>query len=791
MSQSGVFFNGISPSGGVLTLTGNTGGPVPPTLGNINVVGAGLITVTGNAATHTLTITSSGSTADQFDGDTGSAVPSGGILNIVGSANIHTAASGNTVEVILDDIVSISGSFTAGTTLGFITAVTGDISADAGNFNLANTNSSGTEGVINFGGVRFIHNFGTNNVFIGEAAGNFTLITAAATDNIAIGSACLQSLNFGTGNIAIGTQSLVNVDTGNSNIGLGVANGNTITSGGANILIGYGVLPSAGGSCSNNILIGNSAGNIYNGSGGANIGIGINALNNLNTGGNNLVIGENAGTNYTTTESSNILLGSLGVLNDNNILRIGIQGTGTNQQNQCYIAGILGNTVGNPEVVTIDSVSGQMGVLPAGTFADIYLTDSGNASPVAGILSIVGGSNINTSGATNVVTVNLNNTVSISGSFTAGTTSGFITSQTGDISATAGNFNLPNTNSSATQGVIKFNSTRWISNFGTNNTFVGKNSGSLTASAFGTDNIGVGVNTLNHLTDSFANIAIGTGSLQNVDNGASGTGQNCAIGYNSCNLITDGFDNCAFGAQTLQNAVSTFANIAIGTSALGSLTSGNQNCSIGDGSLSHLVSGQNNCALGSGAGNAYNGAESDNILIGRGVTGVAGESDVIRIGGLQSKCFIQGINANTVSNPQLVTIDTLSGQLGTTSTSGSKWQIVTGATSLVEGNGYFVNGASTLQFTLPVLAAVGDTFDISVLDTAIGGWQINQNASQYIIMNAADTSPVTSTKTTTGVTGNVVTNAVNGIFLPARLICAIANTAFVVQYGSKTALTFT
>ena len=41
----------------VLTLTGNSGGPVGPDLGNINIVGSGGVLVAGNAFTSTLTIT--------------------------------------------------------------------------------------------------------------------------------------------------------------------------------------------------------------------------------------------------------------------------------------------------------------------------------------------------------------------------------------------------------------------------------------------------------------------------------------------------------------------------------------------------------------------------------------------------------------------------------------------------------------------------------------------------------------------------------------------------------------
>ena len=44
---------------GVLTLTGNSGGAVSTTAGNINVLGSGGIAVAGNPGTSTLTITSS------------------------------------------------------------------------------------------------------------------------------------------------------------------------------------------------------------------------------------------------------------------------------------------------------------------------------------------------------------------------------------------------------------------------------------------------------------------------------------------------------------------------------------------------------------------------------------------------------------------------------------------------------------------------------------------------------------------------------------------------------------
>lgn len=48
----------VVPIGGVATLTGNTGGAISPTAGNINILGSGIISVAG--AGSTLTISASG-----------------------------------------------------------------------------------------------------------------------------------------------------------------------------------------------------------------------------------------------------------------------------------------------------------------------------------------------------------------------------------------------------------------------------------------------------------------------------------------------------------------------------------------------------------------------------------------------------------------------------------------------------------------------------------------------------------------------------------------------------------
>jgi len=72
----------------------------------------------------------------------------------------------------------------------------------------------------------------------------------------------------------------------------------------------------------------------------------------------------------------------------------------------------------------------------AGGGATSFPTDFGTATEAGGDLNIIGGTNINTSGAGNTVTVNLNNAVTVTGD---------ITTTAGDISATAGSLNAGTT----------------------------------------------------------------------------------------------------------------------------------------------------------------------------------------------------------------------------------------------------------------------------------------------------------------------------------------------------------
>lgn len=91
----------IGGTGGAAeTLTGDSGGPVPPDANNnINVLGTGSIVTTGDPGTNTLTIGDSGDVATTYTEDTGTATPSSNNLNVLGTGGITTSGAGSTVTI--------------------------------------------------------------------------------------------------------------------------------------------------------------------------------------------------------------------------------------------------------------------------------------------------------------------------------------------------------------------------------------------------------------------------------------------------------------------------------------------------------------------------------------------------------------------------------------------------------------------------------------------------------------------------------------------------------------------
>jgi hypothetical protein len=182
MSQIGRVFTNSGPGGFIQTLTGNDGVAVGPTAGNINVVGAGNITVTGNAGTSTETITIVGTTNHAVQ--VGNAA---GSLTSIPVGTTNTALLGNTgADPSFGQVPN------AALVNSTITLVNGN-----------NINITGSP--VALGAAATINVAGTTNhtLQIGNAFGSLTSLGVATNGQLPIGSTgadpVLATLTAGTG----------------------------------------------------------------------------------------------------------------------------------------------------------------------------------------------------------------------------------------------------------------------------------------------------------------------------------------------------------------------------------------------------------------------------------------------------------------------------------------------------------------------------------------------------------------------------------------------------------------
>lgn len=238
-------------------------------------------------------------------------------------------------------------------------------------------------------------------------------------------------------------------------------------------------------------------------SGSSNTALGGNALGLLVSGSVNTALGAGAGGSYTTSESSNIVIGNTGTIGDANALRIGTQGSGSGQQNKCFVAGIIGVTTSNTQMVTINSSTGQMGA----------------ATVPSGVVTIAGDT---------------------------GSATGTTITETGVNSGSSVRF-------SASGSTVSLNVTDSIFN-----TIIGSAAGNLTLS--GSSNVSLGRVTFFSLTSGSENTAVGDASLPFVNSGI----RNAAVGAQSlANLHTGNYNACLGYAAGNAYTTSESSNICI------------------------------------------------------------------------------------------------------------------------------------------------------------------------------------------------------------------------------------
>ncbi len=180
-----------------------------------------------------------------------------------------------------------------------------------------------------------------------------------------------------------------------------------------------------------------------------------------------------------------------------------------------------------------------------------------------------------------------------------------------DPSTFGGNINLADSTSASVGNIMK-GATRFIHNYGSNNTFVGKIAGNFAMTGAGNSAIGNGA--LSGNQGGVENTASGLNALtsntignQNTANGSQALYSNTIGSYNTATgnyaLLSNvtGFENTASGHSALQLNATGFHNTAIGSNALHSNASASYNTASGAYALSSNTTGSENTAIGSQA----------------------------------------------------------------------------------------------------------------------------------------------------------------------------------------------
>ena len=176
----------------------------------------------------------------------------------------------------------------------------------------------------------------------------------------------------------------------------------------------------------------------------------------------------------------------------------------------------------------------------------------------------------------------------------------------------------------------------------------------LALNSTGDFNTAEGSSALLSNTIGFQNTATGVQALFSNTTGS----ENTANGVNTLFRNTTGFQNAATGVQALFSNTTGFHNAAAGFQALFSNTTGNHNTADGDNALVHNTTGVSNTAVGGhaldqnviGSSNValgfqagFNITGNGNVCIGENIVGVAGESNVTRIGNIGSTAQANGV----------------------------------------------------------------------------------------------------------------------------------------------------
>lgn len=316
------------------TITGNSGGALSPTAGNWNILGTGSITTSGSGSTLTTQLT--GLTNHSLLVGAGTAT----------ITNLGVATDGQ-LPIGSTGANPVLATLTAGTGIA-VTNGAGSISlAVAASVPLSFAGDSGTATpAANSISFNATPTSGSTVAFTGSGSTVSLNVTNSSNFNTLIGLLAGNASPSGTCNTCVGYDSLFALSSGGSNTALGFASLASLQTTSSNTAIGY------------------------------------QALQNITTGAFNIALGYTAGNSYTVANSSNISIGNTGSAGESNAIRIGTNGSGSGQQNKCFIAGIDGVNVGSVAKVVTEA-SNQLGTATITAGTGISVTAGANTITIA------------------------------------------------------------------------------------------------------------------------------------------------------------------------------------------------------------------------------------------------------------------------------------------------------------------------------------------------------------------------------------------------------------------------
>lgn len=486
-----------------------------------------------------------------------------GVLSLTGGGGI-TASAGTGAITLGSNATSANSAGTLVLRDGAGSFVAQTIVA-LGAFNMPTTLNAGT-GLITQNDIHLLHTFGTQNFFVGQAAGNFTMTGAY---NTASGFATFQDNITGADNTASGYAALQKNTSGIGNTASGFLALYLNTSGDHNTAVGHEALR-------------------FNTVGAANTASGYQALLSNTTANRNVALG-----NFSLLTQSYDNKGA--AWNSDNVA-VGFEALYSNQPTSTT-TGYDNTALGNQAMRSNTTGSHNT----ASGFQAMYFNTTGSKNTATGYAALAfnGGGDANTATGWEALfnnTAGSNNTAYGFQSLTYNTKGGFNTAL-GNLALLA--------NTTASQNVAIGNNallTQSFSNGGmpwnSNNVAVGFEalySNQPTGTTYGFNNTALGTQAMRANTTGFQNTASGFqalfGNLTGRDNTASGYAAlasnvdgngNTASGFDALNLNTSGSDNAAFGAYALDKTTGT-GNTGFGRSALFNNASGDNNTAIGYG----------------------------------------------------------------------------------------------------------------------------------------------------------------------------------------------------------------